>query len=79
MCDTSERPEGVEAGTVKLVGTDVQAIVSEVNVLIDDSLSYMRMANASNPYGDGHAADNIAAVILGICVHYPRHSTNKDS
>ena len=71
MRNTSERPEGVEAGTVKLVGTDVQAIVSEVNVLIDDSLSYMRMANASNPYGDGHAADNIAAVILGHLCSLP--------
>lgn len=64
MRNTSERAEGVEAGTVKLVGTDFQAIVSEVSRLLDDSLTYNHMATASNPYGDGQAAERIALIIL---------------
>ncbi len=63
MRDTTERPEGVAAGTVKLVGTNERLIVSEVNALLDDSALYQRMATASNPYGDGHAAKRIASVI----------------
>jgi len=64
MRETTERPEGVEAGTVKLVGTDERLIVSEVSALLDDSVLYQRMATASNPYGDGHAAERIAAFIV---------------
>ena len=55
MRDTTERPEAVEAGTVKLVGTKTSSIVREVSNLLDDDAAYQNMANASNPYGDGTA------------------------
>ena len=57
--EVTERPEGVEAGTLKLVGTDTTRIVEETNTLLDDTLSYAKMAKASNPFGDGHAAERI--------------------
>lgn len=63
MRDTTERPEAVEAGTVKLVGTDTQAIVSAVSELLGDPAHYLAMSEAHNPYGDGHAAKRIAQVI----------------
>jgi UDP-N-acetylglucosamine 2-epimerase (non-hydrolysing) len=63
MRDTTERPEGVEAGTVKLVGTDPERIVTEVSRLLEDESAYAAMARAHNPYGDGHAAERIVAVI----------------
>jgi UDP-N-acetylglucosamine 2-epimerase (non-hydrolysing) len=56
----TERPEGVTAGTLKLVGTDESAIVSALDELLDDPVAYERMARAANPYGDGHAARRIA-------------------
>ena len=56
MRETTERPEAVEAGTVRLVGTDEATIVREVAALLDDADHYATMANAVNPYGDGHAA-----------------------
>jgi UDP-N-acetylglucosamine 2-epimerase (non-hydrolysing) len=56
MRDTTERPEAVQAGTVRLVGTDEELIVSEVTRLLTDKEYYATMANAVNPYGDGHAA-----------------------
>ena len=59
MRDTTERPEGVHAGTVKLVGTDDAAIVTEVSRLMDDPAEYARMSEAQNPYGDGRAASRI--------------------
>jgi UDP-N-acetylglucosamine 2-epimerase (non-hydrolysing) len=59
MRDTTERPEGVEAGTVKLVGANARLIVDEVSRLLTDPVSYQRMAEARNPYGDGHAAERI--------------------
>ena len=59
MRDTTERPEALEAGTVKLVGTDCEKIVSEVSVLLDDEAYYMEMSNAINPYGDGMASNRI--------------------
>ena len=59
MRDTTERPEALEAGTVKLVGTNYDAIVKEVSELIDDSESYKRMSQAVNPYGDGKACERI--------------------
>lgn len=59
MRDTTERPEGLNAGTVKLVGTDYDRIVGEVSELIDNQDSYIRMSTAHNPYGDGKAADRI--------------------
>lgn len=59
MRDTTERPEALEAGTVKLVGTDYQKIVDNVSLLLDDSKAYRRMSQATNPYGDGHACERI--------------------
>ncbi|TNE84244.1 MAG: UDP-N-acetylglucosamine 2-epimerase (non-hydrolyzing) [Deltaproteobacteria bacterium] len=59
MRDTTERPEGVEAGTVKLVGTVVEAIVGETTRLLTDPTAYAAMADAHNPYGDGHASQRI--------------------
>jgi UDP-N-acetylglucosamine 2-epimerase (non-hydrolysing) len=56
MRDSTERPEAVEAGTVKLVGTDRDAVVDAVSLLLEDTRAYDRMANAVNPYGDGQAA-----------------------
>lgn len=59
MRETTERPEAVDAGTVKLVGTDSALIVSEVNRLLDDKAAYDAMSFAHNPYGDGKAVDRI--------------------
>ena len=59
MRDTTERPEAVDAGTVKLVGTDVQRIVSETSALLDNQSAYDSMAKAHNPYGDGKACVRI--------------------
>lgn len=59
MRETTERPEAVDAGTVKLVGTDFEKIVSEASRLIDDKDYYNRMSQAVNPYGDGHASERI--------------------
>ena len=56
----AERPEGVAAGTLRLVGTDEKAIVEALDDLLDNPASYERMARASNPYGDGQAARRIA-------------------
>lgn len=59
MRDTTERPEALEAGTVKLVGTDYDKIVSEVSSLLDDAQYYGKMSQAVNPYGDGKACERI--------------------
>jgi len=59
MRDTTERPEAVEAGTVKLVGSNRDNIIEEVQSLLDDPGEYQRMSNAHNPYGDGYASNNI--------------------
>ena len=63
MRQTTERPEAVEAGTVRLVGTDRKTIVREVCELLDNELAYNLMSRAHNPYGDGHASARIAAVM----------------
>ena len=60
----TERPEGVTAGTVRLVGTDRQRIVAEATRLLDDPAEYRRMAGAVNPYGDGHASRRIIEGIV---------------
>jgi len=60
MRDTTERPEGIEAGTARLVGTDSDAIARELLILLTNGAAYDRMANAINPYGDGRAAERIA-------------------
>ena len=59
MRDTTERPEALDAGTVKLVGTDYDKIVGEVSLLLDDPVAYYAMSHAVNPYGDGHACARI--------------------
>ncbi|MBK9926669.1 MAG: UDP-N-acetylglucosamine 2-epimerase (non-hydrolyzing) [Anaerolineales bacterium] len=62
--ETTERPEGVDAGTLKLVGTETSRIVQEATRLLDDESEYRKMAKASNPYGDGHAAERIVEALL---------------
>jgi UDP-N-acetylglucosamine 2-epimerase (non-hydrolysing) len=57
--ETTERPEGVEAGTLRLVGTETSQILREANRLLDDPIAHAQMAKAANPYGDGHAAERI--------------------
>lgn len=65
MRDTTERPEALSSGTVHLVGTDYNKIVSEVSTLLDDTAAYERMSKAVNPYGDGQACRRIADVLAG--------------
>lgn len=62
--DTTERPEAVEAGTVKLIGTDYEDVLRETNLLLDDANHYQSMAEAANPYGDGRACERIIKAIL---------------
>jgi UDP-N-acetylglucosamine 2-epimerase (non-hydrolysing) len=64
MRTETERPEGVEAGTAKLVGPFAEKIVSETEILVKNDLAYRQMARAVNPYGDGHAAERIVEVLL---------------
>jgi UDP-N-acetylglucosamine 2-epimerase (non-hydrolysing) len=63
MRETTERPEGVEAGTAKLIGTDPDRIVAEVTTLLDDPDAYAAMGRAHNPFGDGHASERIARIV----------------
>ena len=63
MRDTTERPEGVKAGTLKLVGTEEDVIYNEFSRLLSDVSEYEAMSHASNPYGDGHASERIASVL----------------
>jgi UDP-N-acetylglucosamine 2-epimerase (non-hydrolysing) len=65
MRDTTERPEGVAAGTLKLVGTDEGVIYREFSQLLSEPEEYAAMSHASNPYGDGHASERIADVLKG--------------
>jgi UDP-N-acetylglucosamine 2-epimerase (non-hydrolysing) len=64
MREVTERPEGIDAGTVRLVGSNPERIYNETCRLLDDPSEYARMAKASNPYGDGHAAEKIVNAIL---------------
>lgn len=64
MRDTTERPEGIAAGTLKLVGTDENTIYENCNILLNDSTEYEKMSKASNPYGDGLASKRIADILL---------------
>ena len=66
MRDTTERPEALEAGTVKLVGTNPQIIIDEAQKLLDDNEAYNKMSTAHNPYGDGKACERIVNFIKGI-------------
>ena len=63
MRDTTERPEALTAGTVKLVGTDYDKIVSAVSTLLDDEAAYQAMSRAVNPYGDGKACGRIVETL----------------
>src|SRR5690625_331691 len=63
MRDTTERPEGVEAGTLKLVGTDEEVIYSTFRLLLEDEEEYMKMSRANNPYGDGLASKRITDIL----------------
>ncbi len=68
MRDTTERPEGVEAGTLRLVGTDEESIYQAFTELLVDDNAYRKMSHASNPYGDGHACERIANILEhGYC------------
>ena len=64
MRDTTERPEGIQAGTLKLVGTDEEVIYTEFKKLLNDEEEYKRMSNATNPYGDGFACRRIADILI---------------
>ena len=63
--ETTERPEGIEAGVARLVGTDPETIFDEASRLLTSQEAYLAMARAVNPYGDGHAAERIAAILGG--------------
>ena len=65
MRETTERPEGIEAGTLKLVGTSEKVIYEWFTKLLDNKDEYNKMAHASNPYGDGHACKRICNYLLG--------------
>lgn len=65
MRDTTERPEGVKAGTLKLVGTDEETIYRTFKLLLEDEKEYKKMSHACNPYGDGHACERIANILEG--------------
>ncbi len=65
MRETTERPEGVEAGTARLVGTDADRIVAEATRLLDDPRAYDAMAQAHNPFGDGKATQRIVELLAG--------------
>ena len=65
MRDTTERPEGVDAGVLKLVGTDENVIYRTFKLLLEDKAEYDKMSKASNPYGDGHACVRIADILEG--------------
>ena len=62
--DTTERPEGIDAGTLKLAGTDELTIYQLAKELLTNSKEYERMSKASNPYGDGHASERIVETLL---------------
>ena len=65
MRDTTERPEGVVAGTLKLVGTDEETVYRTFKFLLENKEEYEKMSHACNPYGDGHACERIADILKG--------------
>src|SRR5690554_1290727 len=66
MRDTTERPEGIEAGTLRLVGTDEEFIYKTFKELLEDQNEYDKMSKASNPYGDGFASKRIASILCNF-------------
>lgn len=71
MRAVTERPEGVEAGVLRLVGTDPAVIVKEASILLDDPQAYQCMSQAPNPFGDGHAAEKIVRALVGFNASHP--------
>ena len=71
MRDTTERPEAVIAGTVKLVGVDFETIVQNVSILLDNELTYQQMSKASNPYGDGNPSCKIVSIVKSVLLSLP--------
>lgn len=65
MRDTTERPEGIKAGTLKLVGTNEETIYKEFKLLLENKKEYEKMSKACNPYGDGHACERITKILIG--------------
>jgi UDP-N-acetylglucosamine 2-epimerase (non-hydrolysing) len=63
MRDTTERPEGIEAGTLKLVGTEEEVIYEHFKELLENQVLYKEMSEASNPYGDGTASEQIVTIL----------------
>ena len=70
MRDTTERPEGIAAGTLKLVGTEEETIYNTFKLLLEDKSEYEKMSKASNPYGDGRTSERIADILEGKEVNY---------
>jgi UDP-N-acetylglucosamine 2-epimerase (non-hydrolysing) len=66
MRDVTERQEGVEAGTAKLVGTQFESLVSSMKTLLDNDTVYLSMANAINPYGDGNTSKLIVDILMSL-------------
>lgn len=66
MWDTTERPEGIAAGTLKLVGTEEESIYQNFKLLLENQEEYAKMSNASNPYGDGFASKGIADILEDV-------------
>lgn len=66
MRDTTERPEAIDAGTVKLVGANRDSIIQSVSELCENETLYQQMSEANNPYGDGLASERIAAFLRGL-------------
>lgn len=81
--DVTERPEAVEAGGVKVIGTDRRLVLNQIEGLLDNPMEYQRMAHTINPYGDGHASERIVAALLTrydsskTSVHLPTVSTRE--
>lgn len=73
--DTTERPEGIEAGTLELVGTDEEVVYSRASALLNDASLYEKMSHAANPYGDGQASTRIVQALLH---HFGRNSERPD-
>jgi UDP-N-acetylglucosamine 2-epimerase (non-hydrolysing) len=79
MRETTERPEAVEAGVARLVGTDTELIVQEVQRLLDDESAYKAMSRAQNPYGDGTSSRQIAEVLEKELVNPSERALDRSS
>ena len=68
MRNTTERPEAIQAGTVKLVGTQIDEIIKQTNILINNRDEYLKMSRSHNPYGDGQSSKRICDYLESFCV-----------